>query len=290
MSLEDHRRLVWGLCYRMTGIAADADDLVQEAFLRAIQHPPHDVTRERPWVIKIAMNLARDHLRRRRRQSYVGPWLPSPIETEPEDPGAEPEARYTQLESVTMAFLLALEALKPQPRAVLLLRDVFGYSVRDTAQAMDMSESNVKTTLLRARRVMAGYDRTRPRALGSLQDETRHALERFMTNLAADDVGGIVAQLRADAVTFNDSGGQYMAARVPIVGADKVARFYLGLTHKRITTSFRVAMLNGLPALIAETTSSVERVAPRFVFQIDVVDGLIGRIYLTLADGKLTAV
>ncbi|HUI26376.1 MAG TPA: sigma-70 family RNA polymerase sigma factor, partial [Candidatus Kryptonia bacterium] len=169
---HQHRQFLWGLCYRMTGSAADADDLVQETFVRAIEHPPARPDEPwRPWLVRVAMNLGRDWLRRRKRRSYVGPWLPAPIETgdEASPPAFEPlvdgehttEGRYDLLESVSFAFLLALEALTSQQRAVLLLRDVFDYSVRDTATALAMSQPNVKTTHHRARRAMRDYDRTR---------------------------------------------------------------------------------------------------------------------------------
>src|SRR6185436_15707102 len=171
-SFKDDERFLWGLCYRLTGSAADADDLVQETFVRALERPPRDQTEPlRPWLVRVAMNLGRDLLRRRKRRSYVGPWLPSPIETADEEapPAHEPtidgrlttEGRYDLLESVSFAFLLALEALTPQQRAVLLLMDVFDYSVREAARALTMSEPNVKTTHHRARRVMARYDDTR---------------------------------------------------------------------------------------------------------------------------------
>jgi RNA polymerase sigma-70 factor (ECF subfamily) len=160
-TLETDRRLLWGLCYRMTGNAADADDLVQETFVRALERPPRRTDEPmRPWLVRVAMNLSRDLLRRRRRRDYAGPWLPSPVETDEEslpsyEPAApsedSPAARYDLLESLSFAFLLALEALTPQQRAVLLLRDVFDYSTAETAAALDLTEANVKVTLLRAR-------------------------------------------------------------------------------------------------------------------------------------------
>src|SRR5207249_6583174 len=121
---EQHRRFLWGLCYRMTGSAADAEDVVQDTFVRAIEHPPRRTEEPlRPWLVKVALNLARDLLRRRRRREYVGPWLPSPLETdwssqgatadrERDPPSHEPatlEGRYDLLESVSFAFLVALE-------------------------------------------------------------------------------------------------------------------------------------------------------------------------------------
>ena len=141
------RTFLWGLCYRMTGCAADAEDIVQETFTRALERPPARTSDPwRPWLVRVAMNLARDQLRRRRRQRYIGPWLPSPIETGDEVavPAVEPAlaggdttaGRYDVLESVSFAFLIALEALTPQQRAVLLLRCVFDYDVRETAFAL----------------------------------------------------------------------------------------------------------------------------------------------------------
>jgi RNA polymerase sigma factor (sigma-70 family) len=127
-----HRGMVCGLSYRLTGCAADADDIVQETFVRAIHRdsPPNDESWA-PWLVRVTTNLAIDVLCRRRRQTYTGSWLPSPIEAEPYDetpmskaPGG-PETRYQLIESVSFAFLLALEALTPRQRAVLLLRDVF---------------------------------------------------------------------------------------------------------------------------------------------------------------------
>src|SRR5262249_8300206 len=139
---EEHRRFLWGLCYRMTGSAADADDLVQDTFVRAMEHPPRRLDEAlRPWLGKVALNLSRDLLRRRKRRDYTGPWLPSPIDpsrdqrnVSDEPPAHDPhalEGRYELLESVSFAFLVALEALTPTQRAVLLLRDVFDYSVHE---------------------------------------------------------------------------------------------------------------------------------------------------------------
>ena len=167
---SDQQRFLWGLCYRMTGNAADADDLVQETFVRALDRPPARIDEPwRPWLVRVAMNLARDVLRRRRRSPYRGNWLPSPVETSaedvppayevPEGSGSPTEGRYELLESVSFAFLLALEALTPSQRAVLLLRDVFDYAVRETADALGMSEANVKVTHHRVMRLFFGLNR-----------------------------------------------------------------------------------------------------------------------------------
>src|SRR5262249_14267372 len=156
---------------RMTGSAADAEDIVQDAFVRALEKPPADMEAPlRPWLVKIAINLSRDQLRRRRRREYFGPWLPAPVITEDDTPldlhdqpaaGSSPMAQYDLTESLTIAFLVALEALTPTQRAVLLLRDVFDYSTTETAGAVAITESNVKVTLHRARRIMRAYDKDR---------------------------------------------------------------------------------------------------------------------------------
>src|SRR6267142_3657028 len=150
---DDEKRFLWGLCYRMTGSAADAEDIVQDTFVRALEKPPADMQAPlRPWLVKVALNLSRDQLRRRRRREYFGPWLPSPVMTEgdgslqidePTSPEMSPVARYDLVESVTLAFLLAMEALTPAQRAVLLLRDVFEYSTSEVAETLAMTESNV---------------------------------------------------------------------------------------------------------------------------------------------------
>jgi len=145
---------------------------VQETFVRALERPPADLDGTlRPWLVRVAMNLGLDVLRSRRRRRYIGPWLPTPVESTDEDalPSFEPliagggttEGRYDLLESVSMAFLVALETLTPRQRAALLLRDVFDYSVEETARALAMTVANVKTTHHRARHAMRAYDAVR---------------------------------------------------------------------------------------------------------------------------------
>src|SRR5439155_23542212 len=140
---DEHRSFLWGLSYRITGSAADADDVVQETFIRAFQHAPEQLEDARRWLIHVAVNAARDVLRRRKRRAYIGPWLPTPIETdehegpasfEPVVEGRTLEGRYDLLESVSLAFLHALEALTPTQQATLLLRDVFDYSAAEVAE------------------------------------------------------------------------------------------------------------------------------------------------------------
>ena len=303
-AFREHERLLWSLCFRMTGCAADADDLVQETFLRAIERPPARIREPwRPWLTTVAVNLGRDLLRRRRRRgAYVGPWLPSPIETgEEESPPAyelevagvgSTEGRYDLLESVTFAFLLALDRLTPLQRAVLLLRDVFDYSVRDTAKALGVSEGSIKTGHNRARRAMRDYDGNRGRPTRELQEMNRRTLQQLLSSLANSDVKAVEALLSDDVRAFNDSGGQFRAPPKPIVGRRNVASFYANISAKRAAgMHVDVRPMNGLPALVVECDHPPAGEAPRFVVHVEVgADGRIRELDAVLAARKLTAV
>ncbi len=275
----------------MTGSAADADDLVQDTFTRAMERPPPDTDRSlRPWLVRVAMNLSRDRLRRRKRRTYVGPWLPSPIEAaEPEAPSHE--ARYGDVESASFAFLIALEALTPNQRAVLILRDVAEYSVEETADALAKSASNVKTTHHRARRVMQAYDESRRPITAELQAQHTAALQQFLFALASRDTSAMERLLADDARTYSDAGGEVRAAVRAIVGPEKIARFFSKLAEKnqgRISATPK--MLNGLPGFIVRQEDGHPRDAEVFTLTVTLTpNGRIGAIHLVLAPSKLTA-
>ncbi|HET8645644.1 MAG TPA: sigma-70 family RNA polymerase sigma factor [Vicinamibacteria bacterium] len=287
----DHRSFLWSLLYRLCGDAADAEDLVQDTFVRALQHPPARTGEPwRPWLVRVAVNLGRDLLRRRRRRRYEGPWLPAPVE-EAAPPAAGPEARYDMAESISMAFLVALEALAPTPRAVLLLRDVFDYSVRETAEVLGLSEANVKTTHLRARRRMAGYDARRVRPSPALQEATRQALARFLAALESGDTAQAEALLAEDVSAAADGGGEYAAAREIMRGRTRVATLYVNLNRRLTVARTGLRTLNALPAVVAEFTDPPRGWAPRAVMQCELDErGLIRRIYTVSASRKLAGV
>jgi RNA polymerase sigma-70 factor (ECF subfamily) len=295
-----HRSFLWGLCYRLTGSAADADDLVQETFVRALERPP--ARREapwRPWLVRVALNLGRDLLRRRRRRRYEGPWLPSPLETEEGIPPAfepvaegddDPAARYDLVESLSFAFLVALEALTPAQRAVLLLRDVFDYPVRETAAALEFTEANVRTTHLRARRLLARYDssyRSRKPTVAGASD----ILSRFLACLQSGDVPGAESLLAQDVLLLSDGGGEFVTALQPVRGRDKVLRLILGLAAKRIfPTSVRFTRLNGGPGVVLDFATARPPLPPRVVWTCrQDADGRIAEFFWVLASRKLTA-
>lgn len=286
---SQHRSLLWKLCYRMTGSAADAEDVVQETFVRFLEKPPQDQGRDvKPWLVQVAVNLSRDHLRRRKHRSYVGPWLPSPIETEGFSRNVQPEARYSELESVTVAFLVALEALSSSQRAVLLLRDVLGYSVAEAAHALDMTEANVKTTHHRARAVLDDYDRTRVMVTPRVQRQTSAALNRFMVLLMLGDTDALEEMLTSDAVALNDGAGEFHAARKPITGTDRILTFHRKV-QREIPPLFAVREINGLPAVVGEFTTPWKGAADRFVFSLGLdANGKVAQLNTVVATDKLT--
>ena len=293
---HQHRKVLWDLSYRMTGSAADADDVVQETFVRALSRPPPrtDVPLL-PWLVRVALNLARDLLRRRRRREYVGPWLPQPIEL-PAGGAASlasesAEVRYDRLESASFAFLLALEALTPRQRAVLLLRDVFDYSVRETAAALDVSEGAVKTSHHRARRSMQDYDRRRAPNAAARTAQTQRALAELMSAVIAADVARVEALLAADARLLTDGGGEYLAARKAIHGPKKIARGLVALARVGSEISAELSWVNGLPAVVLHDHAPPPRHAPRLVLGVDTDHlGRIDAVYVVLAPAKLGAV
>jgi RNA polymerase sigma-70 factor (ECF subfamily) len=299
-----HERFVWGLLYRMTGSAADADDLLQETFARAIERPPKRIDDPlRPWLVRVAINLAKDELRKRKRRGYVGPWLPSPIELGPEDapPSYEPamedgqttEGRYDLLESVSLAFLLAIEALTPQQRAVLILRDVFDYSVEETAEALAIGAANVKTTLHRARRRMESYETERSPPSREAHDRALSSLTRFLEALAQQDVQAIESVLAEDVRSLTDGGGERIAALRPVIGVRKVRAFFQKLTEKRgVPSWFEVRSANGMPAVLMEwsTPGRHARDAMRLALAADLDrDGRIRAVHVIMAERKLKA-
>lgn len=301
-AVREHERFLWGLCYRMTGVSADAEDLVQETFARALASPPARTEALRPWLTRVAVNLARDVLRRRKREGYVGPWLPSPLDTGEEElppPGVEArlpgggstEGRYALLESVSFAFLLALEALSPKQRAVLLLRDVFDYSVREAAEALNMSEPNVKVVHHRARAAMAAYDHARCLPTREFQVRSRAALEGFLGALLTGDVAAAEALLARDVCALTDGGGQYRAARVPVLGIPRVLLLYRRLMELRGPPSaVELRMLNGLPAVVSVFPPPRRdlQVGSQIVVRVELgADGRIAQVHSSLTDRKL---
>lgn len=297
---RSERRRLWGLAYRLTGSSADADDVLQEAFARWLARPPPPEQPARAWLLRVALNLSLDALRRRRRRAYPGPWLPAPAERTDADwldacasTAPDAELRYELLESASAAFLLALEALGPRERAVLILRDALGWSAADTAALLGIREGNARVIHLRARRALEAYDRARCPPTPELRACHRAVLERFLAALAAQDTRAVEALLAESVATTTDAGGAYTALAAPLAGRARVARFYLQAAAMRRESgpAIEIREVNALPAALIRLGRPVRRQAPRSVLQLELdADGRIAAIRTVLAPAKLGAV
>ena len=227
--LSAYRPLAFAIAYRMVGSVAETEDIIQEAFLRLHRARQEGVIVESPkaYLAALTTRLAIDHLRsaRVRRESYVGPWLPEPVIQEGE-PAMARQAEMT--ESVSMAFMLILEALSPVERAVFLLREVFDYSYDEIAGIVEKSEDNCRQIFARAKRhIDAGKRRFEPSP--AKRDEIA---ELFFAACQRGELEGLIQLLAADAAFSGDGGGKAVAVTRPVVGGDRVARFLLGIFGK----------------------------------------------------------
>ena len=222
-----HRRLLFTVAYEMLGSAVDAEDVLQESWLKWDRADRSDVRDPRAYLVRIVTRAALDRLRTiaRRREDYIGPWLPEPLLTSPD------VAEDLELaDSLSTAMLLVLETLKPTERAVFLLRDVFDLGYAELAEAVGKSEAAVRQIAHRARTHVA---ERRPRHAAS-QAETRSALEAFMRTLETGDLQHLVDVLAPDVVALGDGGGIKQALPRPVMGADKVAKLMgLGIATAR---------------------------------------------------------
>ena len=291
----ENRGILWGLSYRITGSAAEADDIVQETFLRVMEQPPIGPQDGwKPWLIRVASNLSIDHLRRRKK-SYQGSWLPSPLSDElflngSIDPKESPSTRYEMKESISLAFLIALEALSPLQRAVLLLREVFDFSTNETSHALNMSVTSVKVTLHRARAAMRSYDQKTQKAVSS--SRLRETLKRFLQLLEARDAEGLQRLLTEDVVVVSDGGGEVIALAAPMQGRKNVLQLIIRLNEVyREHTSNTVQLLNGEPAIVFDRSNVRPGHATRFTMHCQLNGrGKITRLNFVFAPRKLTGV
>ena len=286
---EAHGDYLWGLAFRMLGIPADADEVVQETFVRLLRTEPDRDRDLRPWLVRVTTNLARDRFRARKRETYVGPWLPA-VNDVPAETEAFPGARYTAVESLSLGFLWAAEQLDDVQRAVLVLRDVLGHSVRETAALLGLSESNVKVIAHRVHARMRDWEAGQRRALAVPHEQVVDAMRRFFGAIAAGDRAAAEAALAQDVRVLSDGGGEFFAARKPVVGATKVAGFYLKLARGQQRATFEVRILGGAPTLIVHRDPGADREAPTACIQTALDDaGRIAQIFAVLSTAKVQA-
>jgi RNA polymerase sigma-70 factor (TIGR02957 family) len=272
-----HRNLLFTVAYEMLGSAADAEDVLQETWLRWAGVDLGEVRDPRAYLVRITARQALARLRTlgRRRETYVGPWLPEPLLTAP-DVADDVELA----ESVSMAMLLVLETLTPTERAVFVLREVFDVGYDEIADAIDKTPAAVRQIAHRAREHVAAR---RPRGLVSAA-ESREALNAFKRAAETGDLQGLLDILAPDVVLIGDGGGVKQAVPRPVVGSDKVARLLaIGLGRLDGATSLHPAEVNGYPALILRINGEIDAVV---AVRID--DGLISGLYSVRNPEKLS--
>ncbi|MFI7701509.1 RNA polymerase sigma-70 factor [Nonomuraea sp. NPDC049480] len=274
-----HRNLLFTVAYEMLGSAADAEDVLQETWLRWADVDLGTVLDQRAYLVKIATRQALTRLRAlgRRKESYVGPWLPEPLLTSPD------VAEDVELaESVSMAMLLVLETLTPTERAVFVLREVFDLAYDEIAEAVDKSPAAVRQIAHRARAHVAAR---RPRGVVS-PAETRGVLEAFQRAVETGDLQNLLDILAPDVVALSDGGGIKQALLRPIVGADRVARvFAAGLNKVGAEMSLKPVQVNGGPALLVRLNGEIDG-----VMAVRVEDGLVTGLYYVRNPEKLSRV
>ncbi|MGF1344621.1 RNA polymerase sigma-70 factor [Streptomyces flavovirens] len=268
-----HRNLLFTVAYEMLGSAADAEDVLQETWLRWVGVDPGMVRDQRAYLVRITTRQALSHLRTlgRRKESYVGPWLPEPLLTAPD------VAEDVELaDSVSMAMLLVLETLAPTERAVFVLREVFDLGYDEIAGAVDKSPAAVRQIAHRARTHVAAR---RPREAASAA-ETRRTVEAFRRAVETGDLQCLLDVLAPDVVLLTDGGGLVRAALAPVVGAGQVARVLGGIAA---AMSVQPAQVNGDPALIVRLDGKIDTV---MTMRID--DGLVTGLYAVRNPEKLS--
>ncbi|MFJ2725677.1 RNA polymerase sigma-70 factor [Streptomyces collinus] len=271
---EEHRPFLMGVAYRMLGRVADAEDVVQDAWLRWSGADRAEVREPRGYLVRVTTRLAIDRLRqvKARSEAYVGPWLPEPYVTEFGDSVADTAERALLADSVSLAVLVVLESLSPLERAVFVLREAFGYPYAEIAALLDRGEAAVRQLAGRARRHV---EERRPRYdVDPVQ--RRELTERFLAAAAGGDLQGLMALLAPEARLVADSGGKAKAPVRVLHSADKVGRFLAAVAAKNAADlSVRLVEVNGGPAVLTLVGGK-----PDTVFQLDVVDGVITTVYV----------
>lgn len=279
---EAHRRLLVGAAYRILGTHADAEDVVQEAWIRWSTVDPESIDDARAYLLTVTSRLALNRLRhlKARRESYVGPWLPEPVAT---GPGVEGGAAAVLADEVSMALLIVLESLSPLERAAFVLGEVFGMSSSEVARALDRSPAAVRQLVHRAR---SHVEARQPRhVVGGPQH--RAVVDRFVAAATVGDLEGLLSVLSPDVTLVTDGGGFRRAALRPIHTADKVVRWLLGVlaAPEVAGLSHDYREVNGELAVVVSGPDGTDSV---FFFTVE--DDRITEVYAIRNPEKLTAV
>ena len=280
-TFEAHRSLLFSVAYRMLGSRADAEDMVQETFLRWQQAANSGIRDARAFLVTVITRLCINQLQsaRSKREEYFGQWLPEPLVGSTENP-----INMAGIDgSLSMAFLVLLERLTPVQRAVFLLREVFDYEYQEVADMLALTESNCRQILKRAKEYVAS---DRPRFDVSREEQER-LLQQFLQTTSHGDMQGLIALLSKDVVLYTDGGGKATAVPNPIFGAEKVARFFTVGGGKFLPKEIvrRFAEINGQPGVVAYHNGTVFG-----VLTLGISEGKIGSIYIVRNPDKLTSI
>ena len=290
---DEHRALLISVAYRILGSVTDAEDTVQEAWLRWSGVNPSDVRDPRAFLVRVTTRLAIDRLRRAktRRESYVGPWLPEPILT-----GRDVAEDVALAESVSMAMLVVLETLSPLERAVFVLREAFGMPYAEIADVLGRKEEAVRQLAHRAR----DHVQERRSRFDADESEQRRVTERFLEATSTGNLEALMAVLSPGVTLVADGGGRALAPRRPVRGAEKVARFLLAVaTEERMARFLRsvgsepivadlhvsMASVNGGPGILIVSGNK-----PISALVLDVSEGVVRTIHLVANPDKLAGV
>jgi RNA polymerase sigma-70 factor (ECF subfamily) len=256
---ERHRPRLFGLAYRMLGSAEEAQDTVQDAYLRFRGTEPDSLTHPGAWLAKVVTNLCLNRLTsaRARRERYVGPWLPEPVLTADVDGPLGPLESAQSRDSVSYALLVLLERLTPTERAVYVLREAFAYGYREIGGVLGLAEANCRQLYRRAAgRIAAPAVRFEPSP-----EVRRDLVEAFVAAAREGDLASLEKLLAADVTWWGDGGGRVSAALRPVAGRDKVLRFLVGVGQRNMAgAEFSVAEVNGAAAMVARVGGEVAAV------------------------------
>jgi RNA polymerase sigma-70 factor (ECF subfamily) len=279
---DELRPLVFSIAYRMLGSAAEAEDVVQETFLRfhRATEEGEEIESPRAWLSAVATRLSIDQLRsaRARRESYVGTWLPEPLLT---DSAPDVAQQVEAADSLSLALLVVLETLSPVERAVFLLREVFGYGYGEIAEVIDRSEDNARQLAVRARRRV---DERRPRFEAD-RERREELAARFLAAAQDGETEALVEMLAADVVLYGDGGGKVPAVRRPIHGRERVGKLLSGWMRQGQKLDVRVEAVevNGQPGAV--TRDAGGRLVN--VLALDIADGQVQAIRSIVNPDKL---
>jgi RNA polymerase sigma-70 factor (ECF subfamily) len=280
-TFQTHRPRLFALAYRLLGSRSDAEDVVQDAWLRWQGADVAGIRDPEGWLVTATTRLGLDRLRARRnaRIEYVGPWLPEPLEIALDpDPLHDPAERHAQADEVSVAFLALLEQLGPEERAAFLLKDVFDHDYPQIAALLDHTEANCRQLVHRARqRLQAGRARFAVSA-----DQHRDLLSRFMHASQQGDQAAMLSLLHANAEMVSDGGGRVTAAIRPLLGAERIAQLYWAIARRNGAHPARIGRVNGEPAILRFDGDKLHSVT-----LVSVEDGRIVQVLSVLNPEKL---